>query len=169
MIIKYIFIVLIFGISVLIGNSISSKYRERINELKEFKSALNLLKAKIKYSYEPIPDIFIEISKKIDSNVGEVFKIAKEKMVKTTAGVAWENAIDEYLVLNINKEDKKVLKGLAKLLGKTNKEGQVSEIDLTEHFLDKQIEQAEEIGKKNEKMYKALGGIVGCALVIILI
>lgn len=169
MIIKYIFIILIFMISILIGNTLSLKYKDRVSELKEFKSALNLLKAKIKYTYEPIPEIFIEISKKCNNTIGPVFKIAREKMRVATAGEAWQSTIRENNFLNINKEDKKVLIGLSKLLGKTNKDGQISEIELTEHFLDMQIEKAEDERKKNEKMYKTLGGIVGGALVIILI
>lgn len=36
-------------------------------------------------------------------------------------------------------------------------------------FLDKQIKTAEEECKKNEKMYRTLGTIVGLAIVIILI
>lgn len=169
MVIKYIFMFLIFLISLLIGNAISTKYKARVVELKDFKSALNLLKAKIRYTYEPIPEIFLEISKKFESTIGDVFKISREKMKKIPAGEAWESSIDEYNFLSISKEDKKVLKGLGKLLGKTNKDGQVSEIELTEQFLDIQIEKAEKERSKNEKLYKTLGGVVGCTLVIILI
>lgn len=169
MIIKYIFMILIFVISILIGNSISMKYKDRVAELKDFKSALNLLKAKIKYTYEPIPEIFLEISKKFENTVGGIFKISRENMKISTAGKAWESAVDDYILLNISKEDKKVLKGLGKLLGKTNKEGQISEIELTEQFLDRQIEQAESERVKNEKLYKTLGGVIGCALVIVLV
>lgn len=169
MIIKYIFIFFIFLISILLGNSISKKYKDRVLELRDFKSALNLLKAKIKYTYEPIPEIFLEISNKFESTVGDIFKSSKEKMQTCTAGKAWEIAVEEYGLLNISKEDKKVLKGLGKLLGKTDKDGQIGEIELTEQFLDKQIEKAEAERIKNEKLYKTLGGIVGCALAIILI
>jgi len=47
--------------------------------------------------------------------------------------------------------------------------GQLSEIELMEKFIDKQIEIAEEAQKKNEKLYKSLGIITGIAIVIILI
>lgn len=169
MIIKYILICLIFLISILLGNSISKKYKDRVLELRDFKSALNLLKAKIKYTYEPIPEIFLEISNKFEDTVGEIFKDSRVKMQCCTAGKAWEMAVEEYNLLNISKEDKKILKGLGKLLGKTDKDGQISEIELTEQFLDRQIEKAESDRVKNEKLYKTLGGIMGCALAIILI
>ena len=45
----------------------------------------------------------------------------------------------------------------------------MSEIEITLNFIDKQIIKAEEERKKNEKMYRSLGTIVGLAIVIILI
>ena len=70
---------------------------------------------------------------------------------------------------NFTKEDKDIIKGLAKMLGKTDIDGQVSEIRLTNKFLEVQIKDAENEKNKNEKLYKTLGATVGLALVIILI
>ena len=47
--------------------------------------------------------------------------------------------------------------------------GQLSEIELMENFIDKQIGLAEEARMKNEKLYRSLGIITGLAIVIILI
>ena len=55
------------------------------------------------------------------------------------------------------------------MLGKTDVEGQLSEIKLNMNFLDTQIMNAEEYCKKNEKMYRTLGTIFGLAIIIILI
>ena len=44
-----------------------------------------------------------------------------------------------------------------------------SEINLTEKFLDKQIEIAQQEKDKNEKLYKTLGMTIGLAIVILLI
>ncbi len=152
----------------LIGILISKKYSNRVNELKEFKNALNIFKTKIRYTYEPIPDIFIEISENINSNISNVFKTAAEKMKICAAGEAWDLAlkIDD---LNIDDEDRNALKNLSKLLGKTDLEGQLSQIEMTSDFLDKQIRKAENQREKSEKMYRTLGMIMGMAIVIILI
>lgn len=79
----------------------------------------------------------------------------------------WENCIQE-ADISINQEDKDILKKLGKLLGQTDVEGQVSEIEVTEKFLDMQIDKAEEEKKKNQKMYKTLGITMGLVFVIIL-
>ena len=58
---------------------------------------------------------------------------------------------------------------LGKTLGKTDKDGQISEIELISNFLNKQILNAEEVRNKSEKMYKTLGITVGLTLIIIFI
>ncbi|MFR1441101.1 MAG: hypothetical protein ACLST0_02475 [Clostridia bacterium] len=45
----------------------------------------------------------------------------------------------------------------------------MSQIDLTQNFLEKQIEEAKNEKDKNEKLYKKLGTIIGLAIVIVLI
>ena len=54
------------------------------------------------------------------------------------------------------------------MLGKTDIEGQMSEIGQFMVLLEDQIKNAEEERKKNSKMYKSLGTIIGLAIVIIL-
>ena len=168
LLIKIIIYSFIFLSCSLIGLLISKKYSNRVNELKEFKNALNIFKTKIRYTYAPLPEIFTEISQSVDSNIGAVFKRAAEKMDICAAGEAWNVAL-KIEDLNIDDEDRNVLKNLSKLLGKTDLEGQVNQIEMTSEFLDKQIRKAESLRGKSEKMYRTLGMIMGMAIVIILI
>ena len=166
--IKYILLIIIFIASFRTGSIVSNKYKNRVRELKEYKNALGIFKTKIKFTYEPIADIFKQISDMVEENVGNVFKIASDNMNKMTAEKAWEKALEKSNN-SINEEDKLILKKLSKLLGKTSLEGQVSEIEMTNKFLESQIKKAEHERDKNEKLYKTLGMTIGLALVIILI
>ena len=168
LIIKIIIYTFIFLLSSLIGVLISRKYVSRVDELKEFKNALNLFKTKIRYTYEPLPDIFSEISNSTNSNISNVFRVASNKMNVLPAGVAWNIALD-LDKLNINEEDKSISNKLGNLLGKTDISGQLNQIELTTDFLDEQISKAEKEKEKSEKLYKTLGMIIGLAIVIILI
>ena len=56
-----------------------------------------------------------------------------------------------------------------KLLGKTDKKGQIGEIEITMEFIEKQIDKAELEKNKNSKLYKSLGILCGLGIVIIFI
>ena len=151
-IIKAIMLFLVFITSALIGKFLSQKYVYRLEELKEIKNSLNIFKSKIKFTYEPIPEIFEEISQNTSKNVGSIFLKSKQKMNDITANIAWEETLDEVVKenkTNLKKEDINILKTLSKLLGQTDVEGQVSQIEITQNFLDAQIKEARR--RKNKK------------------
>lgn len=168
-ILKTVIYISIFIISTKIGISISRKYAYRVNELKELKTALNIFKTKIRYTAEPISDIFTEISANLKTNIKQVFLSAVANMNTYSAGVSWEKSIDESKDLNLDREDINAIKSMGKLLGKTDIDGQISEVELTESFLETQIIKAEKEKEKNEKLYKSLGIVAGIGIVIILL
>lgn len=165
--IKYFLLFWILLGCTLVGKNLSKKFVMRVKELEEMKNALNIFQTKIQFTFEPIPQIFEEIAENSQKNVGQIFKVAKEKMQKDTASIAWEKAIEES-DSNLNQEDKYVLKTLSKLLGQTDVEGQISQIEITQKFLEEQLKEAIEQKQKNEKLYSKLGTTIGLAIVIIL-
>ena len=166
--IKTFILLLIFLGSVKAGQITAKKYSNRVKELRDMKNALNMFLTKIKFTYEAIPVSFDEISNNISGSVGKIFKTASEKMKQKSAGEAWEEGIEE-TATSLTKEDKDIIKSLSKLLGKTDLDGQISEIKLVQNFLNTQIEMAEKEKQKNEKLYRTLGGVIGLAIVIILV
>lgn len=167
-ILKYIMIFLVFLISFLVGNLISKKYILRVKELKDFKNALNIIESKIKFTYEPLPEIFVQTSKLLSKNISAIFVQASNNMKSLNAEEAWNKSLEESST-NLYKEDIENIKNFGKMLGKTDKEGQISQLELTKTFIEMQIEKAKVEEEKNSKMYKTLGAIVGLSFVIILI
>ena len=168
LIIKYIMLFLVFASASLIGKYLSKKYVYRLEELEELRNSLDILKTKIKFTYEPLPEIFDEISKISKKNVAQIFKTAKENMNSENAGIAWNQAV-ELNQNNLKDEDKEILKMMSKMLGQTDVEGQISQIEITEKFLDTKIQDAQIEKQKNEKLYTKLGTTVGLVIVLILI
>lgn len=166
--IKIFILLLIFLTSLKVGKVISKKYVNRVIELKEMKNALNMFLTKIKFTYESIPESFSEIGNNIRGKIGEIFKNASNYMKDMSAGEAWIKTIENSNT-NLTKEDKNIIKNFGRMLGKVDLDGQVSEIKLVQNFIDIQIETAEKEQLRNEKLYKTLGGIVGLAIVIILV
>ena len=143
-------------------------YENRVKELKQFKNILNILKGKIKFTYEPLGEIFKQISRNSSNKIEEIFDDMVNKMMFEDVKDAWKDSIQE-ADISLKQEDKDILKDLGKTLGQTDVENQISNINLTENFLNMQIEKAEIDRQKNQKIYKTLGVIAGLIFVIILI
>ena len=166
-ILKLITYFLIFATSTTIGVIYSNRYKKRVTELKEFKTALNMLKTKIRFTLSPLRESFLEISKNVQSKTKVVFENAYKLMENENATESWNRAINE-TELSLTKEDKEILSQFGKLLGKTDIYGQLNEIDLCLNFIDTQIDKAEDESKRNTKLYKSLGLVTGIGLIIIL-
>lgn len=167
--IKYIILCMIFGISTSIGILMSRKSVNRVIELKELKKTLNIIKSKMKFTYEPLGEIFYDVSNNSEGIISNIYNDASNMLKTMNTKEAWNKAIkkNEHK-LNINTEDTNTILSLGKTLGTTDIDGQVSELDLTLSFIDTQIAKAEEEKNKNEKLYKSMGSIIGLAIVILL-
>ena len=77
--IKYFMLFIILVVCSLIGRNLSRRYVIRVNELEEMKNALNMFQSKIKFTYEPIPEIFEQIAKNTSKSIGQVFRTCQRK------------------------------------------------------------------------------------------
>ena len=165
-VIKWLSMISIFSICSYIGILKSRSYENRVKELNKFQNSLIMFKSKIEFTYEPLKNIFEEISKVIYLDKENIFK----QVLKNSDNIynSWcesvENNSNELL-----QEDKDIIKMMGKLLGKTDIKGQVNEIELTKKLIDKQIEKLEIEKNKNVKLYKTMGVIIGLGICIILV
>jgi len=165
-ILKIFILVLIMIICVQIGILKAKSYENRAVELKKIKSSLEVFRSKIEFTYEPIRDIFCEISKIIYEETENIFKNTVKFMDKYDVNNSWNMAVDTNVWLK--NEDKSTIKMFGKLLGKTDKSGQINEINIMSKLLDGLIEKAESENNKNFKLFKSLGICVGIGICIIL-
>lgn len=163
---KFIICIFIILICSYLGLEKSKNYSKRVEELQRIKNGLNFFKSKIEFTYDPVKDILEGISNSVYQNEENIFYKAKKYMNNNNVNIAWNSAVDEEA--KISKEDKDILKMFGKLLGKTDKKGQISEIDLSLNFIEKQIQKAESEKSKNAKLYKSLGILIGFGITIIL-
>ncbi|MBR2705173.1 MAG: stage III sporulation protein AB [Clostridia bacterium] len=166
-VVKFIILILIFWTSCQIGMRIAGKYVVRANNLIQMKKALKILEAKITYTYDMLPDLFFDISNRIKGPVGNIFRNTAARMDVEFAGEAWECTIDDCDVFT--EEDKDALKSLGKLLGSTDVQGQINQLNMVNCFLDEQIKEAIALKEKNTTMYRKLGVIIGLGITIVLI
>ncbi len=166
-ILKMMLLFLVFGICTMLGILKAKSYDARVEELKKMKNALEMLKSKIEFTYAPIKDIFAEVTKVVYSNEENIFQNTVNLMEQEGVTQSWNMAVEKEIKLS--KEDRETLKMFGKLLGKTDKVGQINEINVTSQLLNTQIEKAEQEKDKNYKLFKTLGSVVGIGICIILI
>lgn len=164
-VIKYISLLGIFLISSYLGISKAKEYEDRVKKLTKFQSALVMFKSKLEFTYEPIKNIFEDISKVIYGKQDNIFI----NVVRSNDDIfsSWKKAVESEK--NFTIEDKEVIVTIGKLLGKTDLSGQVSEINLGLNLVDKQIQIADSLMRKNVKLYKTMGIVCGLGICIILI
>ena len=80
LILKIFLLLIIFILSTIIGIAIAKMYENRVKELQEFKGTLNAMKTKIKFTYEPLEEIFIDISKNDKNNISKIIKQMSEQI-----------------------------------------------------------------------------------------
>ena len=167
---KYVLLIAILVLSIYIGDLMSKKYINRVKELIQIKLSLNILKSKIKFTQIPLKDIFEQILKSTEEiNIKEFWKnVIKELNNNLEIEVAWKNTIKK-TEMNLNNEDLNILFNMGKMLGKTDVDGQISNLEVASTFIDTQIKKAEIEKQKNSKLYKTLGVVSGLAILIILI
>lgn len=166
LILKYLILGTIVFSSSYIGILKARTFENRVKELNKFQNALLMFKTKIEFTYEPIKNIFEEISKVVYQNEENVF--LNSINIERNITIAWNEAIKN-LKSDFKDEDKEIIKMFGKLLGKTDITGQVNEIELTMKLIEKQIEKAELEKNQNTKLYKTMGIVLGMGICIILI
>lgn len=164
--VKLSIFILIIMITTRLGFLKVNLFKTRLEELQKFKSGLVFMKTKIEFTYDPIKNIFEDISAVVYENKENVFSSIKQNT--NDFFKEWEKGILIYKDV-LKKEDIQIIRNFGKMLGKTDKNGQISEIDLCLELIDKQIKDAEKILLKNEKLYKTLGVTSGISICIILI
>lgn len=173
LIIKIISLLLIGGLSSLIGILISNKYNMRVREIEDIISALDLLETRVKYTYDTIPDSFDFIAGTMNTKAYRIFMITASLLVENkniSAGDAFRKTVDEESIfLNLTKEDIEVLKGLGTSLGQMDLEGQLKNIIIVRQLMINQLDEAIEVKNKNFKLTRNMGVFVGLIIMIILI
>lgn len=164
---------LVFVVSSLIGVVLAKAYSTRVQNIIDMITAFEILHTKISYNQTTLDEIFIDIGMQLGGVVGEVFNKmgeAFEGNMLYTADELWGKVIEE----NIKKcdfsfDDIQVINEFSYMLGKSDIEGQLRNIDMTLSRLKSQLVRAENEEKKYSRMYKNVGILGGMGLAVILI
>lgn len=171
MIIKLIGAIVLIVATSLIGFSLAADCGRRPKILRELQALMQMFENEISYLSNLLSDAFNRIHSLSNTEASIIFEDAAKQLEinGVTADVAWEKAVVENCrKLALNSEDKSILINFGRMLGNSDLEGQINNIRLISSQLKLQELKAEEMRKKNEKMYRSLGVMSGLAIAIIL-
>ncbi|MCR3760229.1 stage III sporulation protein SpoIIIAB [Clostridium felsineum] len=171
--IKIIGCILIITSSTILGFRYAENFRKRVKELREIQNSLYELRNEIVYTHVPLIEAFKHISDRANYPVNLLFtSVSKNLLSKETENVysAFKHAFTkEKIETNLNSSDKNILLNLSKSLGETDIDGQIKVFELAIQNIVSHINEAEEIMKKNVKMYRCLGFCIGAMITIIIV
>lgn len=169
---KFISLLIIFIIISYCGFMYAEVFTKREMQLKAILKILLSLKNEIVYLSVPLEEALLNIGLKADEPFKNLIKVIREDLQKNEADSVYEIVKEEYQKIDnefyLKKNDIKILADLFKGLGESGVYGQEALMNMTEQEIKINIAEAEEISKKNVKLYRYLGICIGAMVVIFL-
>jgi len=173
MLFKWILCIFILLAGVGIGQLKAKSYDNRVYHLHELITTLKVLESEMKYRLDPLPVLFLRVSKIKDGmsrSLLETAGLLLQNQASRDLPDIWMEAVETaYMESALNKEDKRIIADLGIELGKTDMESQYGMFLRTYSLLEAQVAEAIEEKKTKGKMYKSLGSAIGVLIVILLI
>ena len=170
---KLMFLLMIFIISSYLGFIYGETFKKRHDQLKEILKALSILEGEIMYGSTPLPEALDNIRFKVRDPLSKVIKGVKDKLICGNVESVYEGFIEEFSVLEdefyFNESDKRILGDFFKSLGDSGVYGQGKIFALAIEGIKLNIEEANDIAKRNTKLYRYLGICFGAMVTIFLI
>ena len=155
--------------SIIWGMSWTFVLERRPRELREMRTALQMLETEISYAATPLPDAFRLIRDRFQGNLRDFFdQLVRELGSKHTAGHAWQSSVDTlYGKMAWTQEDRSILLALAPTLGQSDRQDQLKHLRLCQERLAMAEQHAHELARKHARLYRSMGVLVGLLLVLL--
>jgi len=172
MLMKIVGAIIVFFSCAAAGVFLSLKDKFRADELKEMKRGFMLLKSEISYASKPLYEAMIEISEKTLNTTSEIFedsgRMLKMRKVASVAE-AWEKTIkDKRSRTFFKSDDIDMFIAFGKILGGSDKECQLSNIDTVIDYIDMKSDELIKKNSKDSRLFKSAGVLGGILIVVVL-
>lgn len=170
---KLIFILVIFSTSSYVGFMYAETFKKRKEQLNEILKALMILENDVLYGNTPLPEALDKLSLKVDEPLSKIIKNSAKNLIEGKVEGVYEGFYGEFIELEsefyLIDTDKKVLRDFLKSLGESGVYGQEKIFKLAVEEIKINLREADDIAKKNVKLYRYLGVCFGMMISIFLI
>ncbi len=172
-IMKIIGCILVIISSTGMGFFLSNEMRCRIDNLKELKKLINLLRGDIKYANTPLPEAISTITRRQSGSYDAFFNYISKKLYEMsgqTFSQIWMEAVHKELAeTSLSKKDKLQMVQFGENLGYLDKDMQMNTIDLFLSQIEEEIKDLSKTIKEKAYMCNTLGIMSGIFIIIIMI
>jgi len=152
----------------LFGKTYAKIFKDRVDFLTDFNKRLEIVKNEIGFMKGILVDV-INRAGEFPGSAKELFEEMRDNLEHMEACSAWETACEKiFTKLTLKDEDVETVRSLGRLLGVSDVDGQITNIEAVSGQVGVLIESAETERKKNEPLFKSLGPLVGVGIAIFL-
>lgn len=173
MVLKIIGCILVTTSSAAMGFFFSSEMKSRIEDLKELRKLIVLLRGDIRYANTPLPEAVSSIARRHRGNYSAFFQNVSEKLHELsgqTFSAIWKEAVQSQLADSaLTKKDRLHLTQFGENLGYLDKEMQINTLDLYITQLEDEITDQSKTIKEKVYLYNSIGIMAGIFITIIMI
>lgn len=145
----------------------AAKLSRRVSELESALSLTGMLASTLRYTMAPMEALVKRISAMGD--MPDFVRVCTKCCEQGEAfPQAWEKALRQ-TPTSLDSDDQRALFHLGEVLGATDLEGALSELDYAEFLLKQRYEEAKARKKQLGGLYQTLGVLAGAAIVIVVI
>lgn len=153
----------------LFGRTYAKLYKDRVDFLTDFQKRLEILKNEIGFMKGILSET-LKRAAEFDGKAKALFSDVIQQLDDLEAGGAWEAACENQLKqFNLSADEMDTVKSLGRLLGVSDVEGQISNIEAISGQVAILLEHAQEERKKNEPLFKSIGPLAGVGIAVFLI
>ena len=172
-IMKIIGCILVVASSTGMGFFFSNEMRCRIEDLKELRKLIGLLRGDIRFANTPLPEAISSITRRQSGNFNKFFNYVSTKLRELsghTFSEIWKEAVlKELSDTSLSKKDKLHIIQFGESLGYLDKDMQMNTIDLFISQLEDEIKELSKTVKEKAYLYKTLGIMAGVFIIIVMI
>ncbi len=172
LLIKIIGCILVIVSTTGMGFFFSGELRNRVDDLKELKKIIVLLRGDIRYARTPLPEAISAIEKRHEGRFKvflEDISLRLQELSGQTFAQIWKEAVEKDLEdTSLGKKDKLDLTHFGENLGYLDKEMQMNTLDLYITQLEAEISELTGSLKEKTYLYNTLGLMAGVFISIVL-
>lgn len=163
---------LILVATTVIGFQLARVVADRPRQIRQLRSALAIMETEIGYGTRPLVQTCQQIALREKGSVAQLFHKSAEYLANMDGASTYEclqRAIEEnWKQTSLGQAEKTILLSLARVLGMSDREDQLSHLALAMVNLQVEETKAREEQGQYEKMYKTMGVLAGALVVILM-